>query len=65
MSYFWNVVCPNLFSDVTYSVSCSVTFFQGCDVLLRMDYIKGIGGVEIYGFGTVSIVRMPCISAFF
>ena len=40
-------------------------FFQRCEVLLGMDYIKGIGGVEIYGFGTVSIVRMPCISAFF
>ena len=39
-------------------------FFQGFYVLLGMDYIKGIGGVEIDVFGTVSIVRKPCIWAF-
>ena len=55
---------PICLSDITYSVSCSVTnLFQVCDVLLGMDYIKGIGGVEIDGFGTVSMVNKPSISA--
>ena len=60
MSYFWNVVCANLFSDVTYSVSFLVkNLFQGGNGLY-----KGISSFEIDGFGTVSIVRKPSISAF-